>query len=56
MSKAKAPQQQRPKQQARKADQKPAAPKAVGTKSETPPRLLLSYRDKIVPQMTKEFE
>jgi len=57
VSKAKAPQQQRqPNQQARKADQKPAAPKAVGTKSDTPPRLLLSYRDKIVPQMTKEFE
>ena len=56
MSKAKAPQQQRPQNQPRKTDQKPAAPKAVGTKSETPPRLLLSYRDKIVSQMTKEFE
>jgi len=55
VSKAKAPQRQ-PNQQARKADQKPTAPKAVGTKSDTPPRLLLSYRDKIVPQMTKEFE
>jgi large subunit ribosomal protein L5 len=54
VSKAKAPQQQR--QQSRKPDQKPAAPKAPGTKSETPPRLLLTYRDKIVPQMTKEFE
>jgi len=56
VSKAKAPQQQRPQNQPRKTDQKPAAPKAVGTKSETPPRLLLSYRDKIVSQMTKEFE
>ena len=56
MSKAKAPQQQRQQNQPRKTDQKPAAPKAVGTKSETPPRLLLSYRDKIVSQMTKEFD
>ncbi len=54
MSKAKAPQQQR--QQSRKPDSKPVAPKAPGTKSETPPRMLLTYRDKIVPQMTKEFE
>jgi large subunit ribosomal protein L5 len=54
VSKAKAPQQQR--QQGRKPDPKPAAPKAPGTKSETPPRLLLTYRDKIVPQLTKEFE
>ncbi len=34
----------------------PAAPKAPGTKSEVPPRLLMAYREKIVPQMTKEFE
>ena len=54
MSKAKAPQQQR--KQDRKPDQKSAAPKAPGTKSETPPRLLLTYRDKIVPQLSKEFE
>jgi large subunit ribosomal protein L5 len=54
VSKAKAPQQQR--QQSRKADSKPAAPKAPGTKSEVPPRMLLTYRDKIVPQLTKEFE
>jgi large subunit ribosomal protein L5 len=57
VSKAKAPQQQRQqKQQTRKPDQKSAAPKAPGTKSETPPRMLLTYRDKIVSQMTKEFE
>jgi large subunit ribosomal protein L5 len=56
VSKAKGPQQQKQQSQPRKTDQKPAAPKAVGTKSETPPRLLLTYRDKIVPQMTKEFE
>jgi large subunit ribosomal protein L5 len=54
VSKAKAPQQQR--RQDKKADQKSAAPKAPGTKSETPPRMLLTYRDKIVPQLTKEFE
>jgi large subunit ribosomal protein L5 len=55
VSKAKAPQQQQRKQD-RKPDQKSAAPKAPGTKSETPPRLLLTYRDKIVPQLSKEFE
>ena len=54
MSKAKAPQQQR--KQDRKPDPKSAAPKAPGTKSEVPPRMLLTYRDKIVPQLTKEFE
>jgi large subunit ribosomal protein L5 len=54
VSKAKAPQQQR--RQDKKPDQKSAAPKAPGTKSETPPRMLLTYRDKIVPQLTKEFE
>jgi large subunit ribosomal protein L5 len=54
VSKAKAPQQQR--KQDRKPDQKSAAPKAPGTKSEVPPRMLLTYRDKIVPQLTKEFE
>jgi large subunit ribosomal protein L5 len=37
-------------------DQKPASPKAPGTKSEETPRLLVTYRDRIVPQMTKEFE
>jgi large subunit ribosomal protein L5 len=46
---------QQPKQQ-KKQDKKEAAPKAPGTKSEAPPRLLISYREKIVPQMTKEFE
>jgi large subunit ribosomal protein L5 len=56
VSKAKAPQQQQQRKQDRKPDQKSAAPKAPGTKSETPPRLLLTYRDKIVPQLTKEFE
>jgi large subunit ribosomal protein L5 len=55
VSKAKVQQQQK-QQQKKKGDQKPAAPKAPGTKSEETPRLLLTYRDKIVPQMTKEFE
>ncbi len=50
MSKAKVQQKQK------KQDTKPAAPKAPGTKSEETPRLLVTYRDKIVPQMTKEFE
>jgi len=51
VSKAKVQQQQK-----KQAPQKPAAPKAPGTKSEAPPRLLITYREKIVPQMTKEFE
>jgi large subunit ribosomal protein L5 len=51
VSKAKVPQQKK-----KPADQKPAAPKAPGTKSEVPPRMLMTYREKIVPQMTKEFE
>jgi len=52
VSKAKVQQQQKKKP----ADQKPAVPKAPGTKSEVPPRMLMTYREKIVPQMTKEFE
>ncbi|HXN90380.1 MAG TPA: 50S ribosomal protein L5 [Candidatus Sulfotelmatobacter sp.] len=44
---AKAKQQQPKKEQ---------APKAPGTKSETPPRMLTTYRDNIVPQLTKEFD
>ena len=45
MAKAK---QQQPK--------KEAAPKAPGTKSEAPPRMLTAYRDTVVPQLTKEFD
>ena len=45
---AKAKQQQAPK--------KEQAPKAPGTKSEAPPRLLLAYRDAVVQQLTKEFD
>jgi large subunit ribosomal protein L5 len=45
---AKAKQQQQPK--------KEAAPKAPGTRSEAPPRLLLAYRDTIMRDMAKEFD
>jgi large subunit ribosomal protein L5 len=45
---AKAKQQQAPK--------KEQAPRAPGTKSESPPRLLQTYRDSIMQQMTKEFD
>ena len=45
MAKAK---QQQPK--------KEAAPKAPGTKSEAPPRLLQSYRKTVTQQLTKEFD
>jgi large subunit ribosomal protein L5 len=45
MAKAK---QQQPK--------KEASPKAPGTKSDQPPRLLKSYRDTVTQQLTKEFD
>jgi len=41
------------KQQAPKKEQ---APKAPGTKSEAPPRMRVTYRETIVPQLTKEFD
>jgi large subunit ribosomal protein L5 len=41
------------KQQAPKKEQ---ATKAPGTKSEAPPRLLVSYRESVTQQMTKEFD
>src|SRR5438477_3088747 len=44
---AKAKQQQPKKEQ---------GPKAPGTKSEAPPRMLMTYRDSIVAQLTKEFD
>jgi large subunit ribosomal protein L5 len=53
---SKAKTQQPKKQDQKAAASKAAAPKAPGTKSEAPPRLLIAYRDKIVPQLTKEFE
>ena len=41
---------------AKQQPKKEQAPKAPGTKSEAPPRMLLTYRDSIVPQLTKEFD
>ena len=41
------------KQQPPKKEQ---APKAPGTKSEQPPRMLTTYRDTVMPQLTKEFD
>ena len=38
------------------APKKEAAPKAPGTKSDQPPRMLTSYRDTVMPQLTKEFD
>lgn len=46
---AKAKQQQSP-------SKKESAPRAPGTKSEAPPRLLQTYRESIVQQLTKEFD
>jgi large subunit ribosomal protein L5 len=45
---AKAKQQQAPK--------KEQAPKAPGTRSEQPPRMLTMYRESVLPQLTKEFD
>ena len=40
-----------------KAQQKKTeGPKAPGTRTETPPRMLTLYRDTIAPQLTKEFD
>src|SRR5579864_5524446 len=36
--------------------EKEEAPKAASTRAEAPPRLLVAYRDTVVPQMTKEFD
>jgi large subunit ribosomal protein L5 len=41
---------------AKQAPKKEQAPKAPGTKSATPPRLLTAYRDSMVQQLTKEFD
>ena len=51
MSKAKVA----PKQD-RKQAKRPEMDRGPGTRAETPPRLLLAYRDTVVPQMTKEFD
>ena len=44
------------KPQKKQATPRPVAPKAPGTRAEAPPRMLMTYREKIVPQLTKEFE
>jgi large subunit ribosomal protein L5 len=44
-----------PKQDKKQA-KRPEVDKGPGTRSEAPPRLLLAYRDTVVPQMTKEFD
>ncbi len=41
---------------AKQAPKKEQAPKAPGTKSEAPARMLVMYRQTIVPQLTKEFD
>src|SRR5438045_7669318 len=41
---------------AKQQPKKEQAPKAPGTKSEAAPRMLLIYRETIVPQLTKEFD
>ena len=44
------------KPQKKQATPRPVAPKAPGTRAEAPPRMLMTYREKIVSQLTKEFE
>ena len=44
--------QKRPQQGPKKDDK----PKEPGTRSEAPPRMLMAYRDGVVPQLTKEFD
>jgi len=41
---------------AKQQPKKEQAPKAPGTKSEAPPRLLSVYRDTVMQQLTKEFD
>ena len=41
---------------AKQQPKKEQAPKAPGTKSEAPPRLLTVYRDTVMQQLTKEFD
>ena len=55
MSKAKVAPKQAPKQDKKQA-KRPEMDKGPGTRAEAPPRMLLSYRDTVVPQMTKEFD
>jgi large subunit ribosomal protein L5 len=55
VSKAKAPQQQKPQKQ-KKAEPRVLASQGPSTKAEGPPRMLKAYRDSVVPSMTKEFD
>jgi len=41
---------------AKQQPKKDQAPKAPGTKSEAPPRMLTTYRQTVMPQLTKEFD
>ena len=41
---------------AKQAPKKEQAPKAPGTKSEAPPRMLTTYRETVTAQLTKEFD
>ena len=55
MSKAKAPQQQKPQKQ-KKAETRVVSSGGPSTRAEGPPRMLKAYRDTVVPSMTKEFD
>ena len=44
------------KQKKATAPKKSDAPKAPGTRADAPPRMLTTYRQTIVPQLTKEFD
>ena len=54
---AKRPDQKQNQKTDKKAASKPAAaPKPAGTRVEGPPRMLQTYREKIVPALSKEFD
>ena len=55
MSKAKAPQQQKPQKQ-KKVETRTVSSGGPSTRAEGPPRMLKAYRDTVVPSMTKEFD
>jgi large subunit ribosomal protein L5 len=55
VSKAKAPQQQKPQKQ-KKVETRVVSSGGPSTRAEGPPRMLKAYRDTVVPSMTKEFD
>jgi large subunit ribosomal protein L5 len=55
VSKAKAPQQQKPQKQ-KKAETRVVSSGGPSTRAEGPPRMLKAYRDTVVSSMTKEFD